>query len=265
MKTLLLAIFLPSLLLAQTAIYRSVQPGNTSAIATNAIGTLTISGSTATFSAALPDSVGIGCVIQYDANNDATVDNLAFIHGRTSSTVFTVKDSLGAAPNAVTGDNAWSIFHAYTTLANWEAGTENTGIDAALRNFDPGNRNISTANEQWFVSLYKGTTIGGNTTINWTTGAPGTNNKINIFPPRTVSEIGISQFHNGNFAGGNGFKIIYNGGTGNILDVNVRNIVIDAIVLHDSSAGGSTVTCIQTLPVTGVTADIRIKNSIIKG
>lgn len=172
MKKFLLTLFLPSLLFAQTAIYRSIQPGNTSAIATNAIGNLTISGSTATFSAALPDTIGIGCVIQYDANNDATVDNLAFIHGRTSSTVFTVKDSLGAEPNAVTGDDAWSIFHAYIHHSNWEAGTENTGIDAALRNFDPGNRNIATANEQWFVCLYRGTLVGTTQTIiNWTTGA----------------------------------------------------------------------------------------------
>ena len=45
---------------AQTQIYRSVQIGKTAAIATSALGSLTISGSTATFSAAMPDTLGVG-------------------------------------------------------------------------------------------------------------------------------------------------------------------------------------------------------------
>ncbi|NIS80820.1 MAG: hypothetical protein GTO14_11555, partial [Anaerolineales bacterium] len=42
---------------------------------------LTISGSTATFGTALADNIGVGDVIQYDSDDNGSIDALAFIHG----------------------------------------------------------------------------------------------------------------------------------------------------------------------------------------
>ena len=108
-----------------TKIYRSVGPGNTTALATGEDNDMTISGSTATFDEPLPDRVGVGDAIQYDDDSDGDIDandSIVFIHGRTSSTEYTVKTATGAEPTAVSDDNDWSIFRAYTSLANWESG-----------------------------------------------------------------------------------------------------------------------------------------------
>lgn len=198
MKLFILFILFPIFIFAQTAIYRSVQPGGSSALSA-AGGTLTISGTTATFSVEQPDSVGVGDVIQYDANGDGTVDNLAFIHGRTSNFVYTVADSLGGTPDAVTGDEDWDIFRSYIELQDWEAGTENTGIAAALRNFDTGDRDIDTANEKWWVACYPGldsqfVLISGWTTSNADTP---TSDEIVIYTPYLISEVGRPMRHNG--------------------------------------------------------------------
>ena len=92
-----------------TALYRSVGVTAT-ALATGAANSLTISGSTATFASALANNIGVGDVIQYGGRlHQQHNDSLAFIHGRTSSQVFTVKSKTGAAPTAVVGDNNWSI------------------------------------------------------------------------------------------------------------------------------------------------------------
>lgn len=80
---------------AATAIYRSVGSGNTSVLATGGGNPLASSGNTATFFQPLPDRVGVGDVIQYDSDNDGTIDSLAFIHGRADSTHCTVKNKDG--------------------------------------------------------------------------------------------------------------------------------------------------------------------------
>jgi len=196
-KKLLLIVLFPCSLIAQTVIYRSVQPVNTSAIATGAIGTLTIASSIATFSAALPDTVGVGCAIQYDDDGDGDIDandSICFIHGRTSSTVFTVANATGGTPTAVVADADWSIFHAYTAVFNWESGTENTGIDADLRNFDTGNRNIDTNNEQWNVACYRGRDVTEVTQSGWTTSST---DYIRIYTPSLTTEVGRTQRHAG--------------------------------------------------------------------
>ena len=56
------------------------------------------SGSTATFASALPNNIGVGDVIQYDSDNNGSIDALAFIHGRTNSQTYTVTSRNGADP-----------------------------------------------------------------------------------------------------------------------------------------------------------------------
>ena len=92
----LLIVLTAGLAQAQTAVYYSV--GTNAAdlkIATN----VTIAAGTATFTVAQPDNVGVGDQLTY---NGATV---AYISGRTSSTVYTLTTATGAAP---TPGGPWS-------------------------------------------------------------------------------------------------------------------------------------------------------------
>lgn len=202
--TLALAV-LVSTLGAQTQIYRSMQAGNTTAIKVGTGINLSISGSTATFASAMPDSIGVGDAIQYDATGLGVITNVCFIHGRTSSTVYTVKTAAGGTPTATSADDQdWSIFRAYTSLSNWESGTENTGISALVRNFDGGNRNIVTNNEYWNISCYRSTDATQLGIAGWTTDAT---RRMRIYTPYATSEVGTTQRHLGI---NSGVRFIYN-------------------------------------------------------
>lgn len=193
MKKTLLFILFPVFLFGQTPIFRSVQPGVTSALSATG-GTLTISGSTATFSLAQPDSIGVGDAIQYDSDDNGSIDAICFIHGRTSGTEYTVKNAAGAAPTAVSGDEDWDIFRAYTSIASVEDGTENTGIDAAVRAFDGSARNLDSNAEIFNLAVYAGTE-GNDTTIDWDSWDTSATEYINFFAPYLASQVGTSQRH----------------------------------------------------------------------
>lgn len=186
-------------------IFRSVAAGATAALATSSSpltgNTMTVAGITATFSKPLPDNVGVGDAIQYDCNNSggaiAAGDCIVFISGRTSAKVYTVLTATGGVPTPDSADTSWGIYRAYISLANWETGTENTGIDSDVRTFDSGNGNLVSNNEKWSVAVYgnNGTADTTAFTISgWTTGR---NNPIRIYSPYLPSEVGVSQRHKG--------------------------------------------------------------------
>ena len=178
-------------------IYRSVGPGNTTALASSTGATLTISGSTATFSTAMPANMGVGDVIVYNAAGTGDKNSLAFIHGRSSDTVYTVKDVNGRLASSTSASTNWQVFRAYTSLANAEAGTENTGIPANLRDFDTwsGGKNLASSTEQWNIACYGDATDTTAVTIDgWTTTE---SNYIRIYTPYLPTEVGVSQRHNG--------------------------------------------------------------------
>ena len=177
-----------------TALYRSVGP-LVAPLASGAGNALTISGSTATFAVALPNNVGVGDAIPYDASGDGSIDSIAFIHGRTSSQSYTVKNAQGGTPTPVAGDNDWRLFRAYTTLANWESQSENALIDIAVRNFDIASTDLVAAGAVMNVACYGDGPDGTAVTINgWTTG-PET--YINIFTPVLPGHVGTTQRHSG--------------------------------------------------------------------
>lgn len=213
MKKLLLILLFAPMVFGQTAIYRSIQFNNTNVIADLSGNAITISGSTLTATSALPDSIGVGDAVQYDSSNAGAVNAIAFIHGRTSSTVYTVKRFNGGTPASCTGDTDGDIFRAYTTLGNAEAGTENTGIAAGVRAFDAGNRNIQTANEQWNFACYRSTSTTTVTYDDWDTAS---NNYIRVYCPYLSTEVGVSQFQKF-FQDVNG-TCIQVGGSGNLID-----------------------------------------------
>jgi hypothetical protein len=245
----------------QTAvkIYRSIAPGLTAALTTGASNAMTISSSTslATFATALADNIGVGDVIIYNTGGTAT--STAFIHGRSSSTVYTVKTASGTLPTAVAADTSWSIYRAYTSLSNAEAGTENTGIaNATIRNFDAwsGGADLVASNTQMNIAAYaNGTTADTASTIinNWTTGQQ---NYIKVYTPVGPSEVGISQRHTGKWDNSkykNENSVWWDAN----IEINSNYVLIDGLQLSKTNTGGS---CISTNA-----NHISVKNSFING
>ena len=170
-------------------LYRSI---GTTATDLNVLSrTLEITGTTATFSSAMPVDVGVGDVLAY--NNGG--DQLAFIAGRTSDTIYIVADKDGGTPAATSAGTAVGVYRAYTSLFNWEASTENVNITEPTENDVNPSTDLVTANTVMMVAAYGD---GEDTTsvnlISWTTGA---SNYIRIYTPTSLSEVGTSQRHNG--------------------------------------------------------------------
>lgn len=274
--TLLAILVIPFTAEAQVSIYRSVGI-NTTALATgSASNTLTISGSTATFSANVTHNMGVGMAIQYDSTGGAAaIDAICFIHARLTATTFTVKRANGSAPAPTSAYQSWSAFSAYTTLANWESGTENTGINAGVVNFDTGDRDITSAtgnNENWFVACYftgaatdgggTGSSDGSTCAISgWTTSA---SNTIKIYTPYLTTEVGTSQRHLG-FYSAKYYALNVTGANPCIsVAAGADHIWFDGLQLYQSATGTSGRNCF-TFASLSSTCNIKVSNCIIRG
>jgi co-chaperonin GroES (HSP10) len=264
----ILSIFLPSIAHGATAIYRSVGPSATSSLVDGgASHTMTISSSTATFSAPLPDHVGVGDAIQYDDDGDDDIDandSIIFIHGRTSSTTYTVATASGGTPVAVTDEEQWNIFRAYTSLANAETGTENTGIDADLVNFDTFTTgkditDTTGSDEEWNIACYANGTTADTTAVTidgWTTDS---DNFLRLYTPFEKDDVGESQRHAGVWESN---KYILDVASGYAIENNDNYVRIEGIQIDH---GDSTATAIfnGTIPSGGT--EIQVSSNLIKG
>ena len=252
-----------------TSIFRSIAPSMSTYLdrGVDESGTdLTISGTTMTLENAAPDNVGVGDVIQYDANNDGAIDAIAFISARASSTSFTVQARDGANPVATTNDQDWQIFRAYTTLDNAEGGVENTAnIDDDVDDFDISvsrndGKDIYASNEQWNIACYaNGTTVDTVEVIiyNWTT-AP--QNYIKIYTPTLTSEVGTSQRHLGKWDG-NKYALTVTG-TGPLI-IYEDYVRVDGLQTSIISSSDNSVSIYVALISTN--NEFRISNNIITG
>jgi hypothetical protein len=96
-------------------------------------GTITVASNIATFSIAFPTFVGVGDVVQYDVDNDTVIeeDEYGIIRGINSSRTkaYLLKIGGGNVTDTTATTAVYDIFRAYTSLANWQSGTENTNID----------------------------------------------------------------------------------------------------------------------------------------
>lgn len=194
-----------------TPIYRSVGPGQTTALIDGRLGAgtfLTLTSGSASFSSALLDEVGVGDAIFYDSNNDSTIDALAFIHQRTDNQNYTLKDKDGNTPIDAVSHSNWRLYRAYTSAANAENGIENSGISAdsdlpaGLKNFDSwtDGKDISAqtgSDQHWYVALYAGNQadtdplyISGEWVKDWI-------HDLEFFVPYKSEHVGVSQKHNG--------------------------------------------------------------------
>jgi hypothetical protein len=231
---------------------------------------LTISGSTATFDFGLPDNIGVGDVIQYDSDNNGTIDALAFIHGRTSSTVYTVKNKNGADPTATQAkDNDWAIYRAYTSLADWESQTENPNITEPVENDVNPSTDLVTAGTQLNVACYGGGVDQSTAVLidGWTTGD---NNYIKIYTPVSSSEVGVSQRHSGKWDDSK-YRLVPNGtGWGVVIGSNVTTpsagtgyVWIDGLQIHLATPNGDGNSALRINQDT--VANHRMSNNILRG
>ncbi len=170
-------------------LYRSV--GTTATDLNTGSHTVEISGSTATFSGSMPDNIGVGDVLAY--NNGSA--QLAFIHGRSSATAFTVKDKNGETPAAASAGTSVGVYRAYTSLSNWESQTENANITEPAEDDVNPSTDLVTANTIMMVACYGDGEDAASVYIDsWTTDP---DNYIKIYTPTSLSEVGTSQRHNG--------------------------------------------------------------------
>jgi hypothetical protein len=187
--------YTPTVTPTAVTIYRSVGPANTTALATGTSNPMTISASTITFTNALPDNVGVGDAIQYDSNNGATIDSIAFISSRISSTQYTVKSAAGLTPTSVNSNQSWSLYRAYTCLDDSAHAYPNVAIDENVAYFDTWPNDLVTLNANWNIACYADAADNTPALVrNWYTDE---DHYLKIYTPYLTSEVGTSQRHHG--------------------------------------------------------------------
>ncbi|MFH1923163.1 MAG: hypothetical protein ABIP48_25150, partial [Planctomycetota bacterium] len=222
--------------------------------------TVTISGNTATFSGAMPNNIGVGDVLQYQ--NGATY-LLAFIHGRTSATTYTVYTSSGGTPTATTSA-AVSVYRAYTSLFSWEAQSENASINSGVRNFDTSTDLTAGDGMVMNVAAYASSTAdtAAVTIDGWTTSAT---NYIRIYTATSTSEVGESQRHAGVWDTGRYNLSISQAGGGHALGIQEEYVRIEGIQIYQNvTNSGESYPQMLSIEIDNLNSDIRISYNILK-
>jgi hypothetical protein len=212
-------------------IYRSVGPGNTTPLASGPTSgnPLVVSGTLATFTVALPAKVGVGDVIQYDADSDDDIDAndaLGFIHRRYSSTQYSIRTASAGVPPSAASTAVWQVFRAYTSLADAMSAQENTGIVQGLSDFDSwtGGRDLVANNEAWNIACYADASDTQSVQVaGWTTSST---NALRVFTPTTADTVGASQRHTG--VAGTGY-VIETGATAHVLDIQSDHVTLEGL------------------------------------
>ncbi len=211
------------------SLYRSV---GTTATNLNSACTVTISGTTATFSVAMPNNVGVGDAIVYGSTY------IAFICGCTNSTTFTVQSSNGGTPQAASAVSA-NVYRCYNSLNNCLGNSGvNSNISGAVSGQVPlSSQNLTSLSAIFMVPCYADGMDGNATDLGWTTSA---SYYIKIYTPVASAEVGASQRHNGTW--GSGYQI-----TGH-LDIGDNYVWVDGLSVYQSGddrtifVGGQTAT-----------------------
>ncbi len=184
-------------------VFRSVGPGSIEALATGSDGaTLTLVSGVATFSTPLPPHTGVGDALLMDRNGGGDLDagdEVAFIISRdptAESTVFAVRTVGGERPANLGATAVWELYRAYTSTADAEAGRENPGIPAELRDFDTwvDGRDLPASDQQWNISVYGDAPDTGFRLRDWISSPA---HYLRIFAPGEPDEVGESQRHAG--------------------------------------------------------------------
>ncbi|MBT4793091.1 MAG: hypothetical protein HON90_16075 [Halobacteriovoraceae bacterium] len=247
-----------------TPIARSVGYGNTSSLDTGAgTNNLTISGKTATFATAIALNIGIGDAIQYDTDS-----KIAFITGRSSDTVFQVRNAAGADALSITNDSTWSVFRAYTEVSAVTSvgnNTENTAFANALENFDThgATYDITTsgANEVWFVALYADAVNNQIWVEDWITD---TKNYVKLFAPSLSNEVGETQRHSGVWDNtkATAERVTYNSYQDTIR-YSIRHFKVEGLQLQITGTHSNS-SCVKSINADNIVVDVEVSNNIMR-
>ncbi len=179
----------------EPGIYRSVGAANTQPLATGQSNGLLVVGTTAVFVNPMPEHVGVGDALQYDADDDGVVESLVFIHGRTTASVYIVATADGSTPPATASrDQDWSLYRAYISLADAVQGAPNPSIDLPFDAWS-GSHDLVSLGQIWNLACYADGPDTSNTHVEgWSTSAVA---YLRIFTPTSPFEVGVSQRHRG--------------------------------------------------------------------
>ncbi|KPJ58601.1 MAG: hypothetical protein AMJ46_13950, partial [Latescibacteria bacterium DG_63] len=239
-----------------TPLYRSV--GTNGNNLNTGSRTVEISGSTATFSGPMPDNVGVGDVLQYQV---AATYYLAFIHGRTSDKVYTVRTSTGGTPQSAAAGTAVGVYRAYTSLFKWEAQDENDTLDDSVEDFDTSMDLVNDGTLMMVACYGDGEDTDSVYIDSWTTGP---DNYIKIYTPVSLSEVGTSQRHNGTWDT-SAYRISQDGSYFAPIGVRERYVRIDGLQIESNVEVGGESNGIQVSDGNSDAAvEIHISNCIIR-
>jgi hypothetical protein len=224
----------------------------------NTVGrTVEVSGTTATFSGPMPAQVGVGDVLQYEVTGTYHV---AFVSGRNSSTVYSIRSADGGTPQATAAGTAVGVYRAYTALSRWQDLDENAALDPTVRDFDTS-RDLLGRGATMLVACYADGPMDDVVSVTgWTTGPT---SYIRIFTPVGPHLVGASQRHTG--TAGTGFRLApVLSGTVNIMNVNTGYLRIEGLEIDGSGVTASAaVRGINIQNGLGNVGDIRIDSCLI--
>jgi len=252
--------------------YRSVGPGNEEPLAVGAdLGIVSIAGGRASFSAPLPDVVGVGDVLEYDRNGDGAYDGVVVISRRNSATEFVVETAEGGVAPVLSETWRWELYRAYASLSDAEDCRENPGIAPNVRDFDPGTggRDLVATGVIWAMACYADNRDRGRVTFHgtWVTGP---SNYIRVFAPEFDWEVGQRQRHEGAWTDSAYVIEVPASATSSIfatLSVETDYLWLDGLQVanyYDGLNGSGDPAFVRGVLVNGI-QEIRISNSLLRG
>lgn len=190
--------------------------------------TVTISGTTATFSTAQTGNIGVGDEVTYDTSNKC------YIVGKTSTTVWTVRSATGGTPTSGTGVTVNSIKHAFASLnaalAGWHGASYFNSTD------------LVTKDTVMHIACYRDsaddTTAVGDTTAVTTDST----RYLRIFTPTdTATQCNASQRHRGKVDTSR-YRIVTGNGGGGVNITGTKYIRVEGLQIKctNSQQDGAT-------------------------
>src|SRR3989339_841157 len=220
--------------------------------------TVTIASGVATFSVAqTATNMGVGDAVTYNTNV------VAYITGKTSTSVWTVMTAIGGVPDNITDSTVVSIAHAFSSL------------NAAINGSTPGvanathfNSKVLTAGDGYTMNipLYYDTgsdttalDIGSNNSV-WTTDAT---RYIHIYTPySTTSEVNQSQRHTGKWTA-NAYTLSFDTTAWGI-QIDEKYVLVEGLQIEGGNNSTNTYAMIYGYYGWAPTQSIQITNNIFR-
>ena len=241
--------FAPSCASAATNVFYSV--GQNTTDHKTGTPTVTISGTTATFSVAqTATNMGVGDKVTWGNVG------VGYITGKTSTTVWSISTATGGTPTATTSAPVNSIAHAFASLnAAVGNGVSNNATSSSFLNTS----NLVSGDYTLNIPLYFDTATDTAAVIisGYTTGP---NNYIKLYTPiSTTTEANTSQRHNGVW-NDTKFKIART--FSSVLTINSNYVIIEGLQFSVTPNGSH-----RSIEITGLSGagNIKISKSIFRG